>query len=177
VPLQSCCRWVKSLARCSWFGSQGHQRYLHRLSISLCICSSSKPPVGQPRSCVFCLHALCIRDAQLFLSLRHACCSSCTLPPVAQASTTLSCLKVQLFASLADAAAVIHGLECNSSLQELCLQGLPAAAVQQLGSAVAAGALAGKLTQLRLPSCRCGLLWQLHVCCGVGACKHVQPFT
>ncbi|WIA37783.1 hypothetical protein OEZ86_014652 [Tetradesmus obliquus] len=79
------------------------------------------------------------------------------LEKLLQASTSLSCLKVQSFDCQADAssaAAVIRGLACNSSLQELCLQGLSAASVKDLASCIAAGPLAGKLQQLRLPCCR-----------------------
>jgi hypothetical protein len=71
-----------------------------------------------------------------------------------QVSTNLRCLKVQSFAAEADAAAVICGLACNSSLQELCLQGLTSAGVEALAACIAAGPLAGSLQQLRLPSCR-----------------------
>uniref|UniRef100_A0A383WDF2 Uncharacterized protein n=1 Tax=Tetradesmus obliquus TaxID=3088 RepID=A0A383WDF2_TETOB len=74
-----------------------------------------------------------------------------------KASTSLCCLKVQSFDRQADAssaAAVIRGLACNSSLQELCLQGLTDAAVKDLAGCIAAGPLAGKLQLLRLPCCR-----------------------
>ncbi|WIA17564.1 hypothetical protein OEZ85_014391 [Tetradesmus obliquus] len=77
-----------------------------------------------------------------------------------KASTSLCCLKVQSFDRQADAssaAAVIRGLACNSSLQELCLQGLTDAAVKDLAGCIAAGPLAGKLQLLRLPCCRLDL--------------------